>query len=138
MLFYFCDCNLYRSFYQRASGPAVNRGKLPINPGKQDLPVPVLQPAYGLCQPVALQKVQQLAVPLPVPEDKIRSFYQRASGPAVHRETWNKDWRRKDERKTYRFRAEPLCSLSGSCRREYAEKILGAEIPAARQGKSSL
>ena len=37
-----------------------------------------------------------------------RSFYQRASGPAVHRETWNKDWRRKDERKTYRFRAEPF------------------------------
>lgn len=33
-----------------------------------------------------------------------------------------KDWRRKDERKTYRFRAEPLYSLSGSCCREYTEK----------------
>ena len=40
-----------------------------------------------------------------------RSFYQRASGPAVQRETWNKDWRRKDERKTYRFRVEPFYGI---------------------------
>ena len=63
-----------------------------------------------------------------------RSFYQRASGPAVHRETWNKDWRRKDERKTYRFRAEPFYGIPDGGGGQHAEEILGAEAPAAGQG----
>lgn len=50
------------------------KGKLAVYPGKQDLPVPVFQPAYGLCQPVALQKTQQLPISLPVTKDKICMF----------------------------------------------------------------
>ena len=41
---------------------------------------------------------------------------------------------RKDERETYRFRAEPFHSIpDGGCG-EHAEEILGAEVPAAGPG----
>ena len=48
-------------------------------------------------------------------------FYQRSASHAFEQNA-KKTGGRKDERKTYRFRAEPLYSLSGSCCREYTEK----------------
>ena len=45
-----------------------------------------------------------------------------------------KDWRTKGWKKNTQIPCRTALQLIWYCRREYAEKILGAEIPAARQG----